>query len=214
MDDLAFALRLDSAESCRDRWGLRRGESGMWTPTAKADWTDCGVQTSKGPPANWPHFVTSSERHSKNNPACTIAEACDRIEKLTGIRRSPTRVRRFLKDMGLKWQHIRAIPVPHQKTRTSTFRDQAEFLNTKLKPQLDDAQAGQGNVFFVDADHFVFGTFLCCLRSTPPDPQRLSSRRPRGTSGLSTKYAEGLTVVPGIAGQVVELLLKLETQAK
>ena len=26
-------------------------------------------------------------------PACTIAEACDRIEKLTGIRRSPTQVR-------------------------------------------------------------------------------------------------------------------------
>ena len=30
-------------------------------------------------------------------PVCTIAEACDRIEKLTGIRRSPTQVRKFLK---------------------------------------------------------------------------------------------------------------------
>ena len=27
------------------------------------------------------------------------------------------------------------------------------------------AQAGQGHVFFVDAAHFVFGTFLCCLWS-------------------------------------------------
>ena len=42
---------------------------------------------------------------------------------------------------------------------------QAAFLETKLKPYLDAAQAGQGQVFFVDAAHFVFGTFLCCLWS-------------------------------------------------
>jgi len=32
-------------------------------------------------------------------------------------------------------------------------------------PRLDDALAGQGHVLFVDAAHFVFGTFLCCLWS-------------------------------------------------
>jgi transposase len=32
-------------------------------------------------------------------------------------------------------------------------------------PRLDDAVAGRGHVFFVDAAHFVFGTFLCCLWS-------------------------------------------------
>jgi transposase len=42
---------------------------------------------------------------------------------------------------------------------------QAQFLETNLKPCLDAAVAGQGNVFFVDAAHFVFGTFLCCLWS-------------------------------------------------
>src|SRR5271168_3264515 len=67
-------------------------------------------------------------------PACTIAEACDRIEKLTGLRRSPTQVRKFLNDMGLKWQRIRAIPVA-QKNLDEHVRDQAEFLNTKLKPK-------------------------------------------------------------------------------
>jgi transposase len=34
-----------------------------------------------------------------------------------------------------------------------------------LKPRLDAARAGSGHVFFVDAAHFVFGTFLCCLWS-------------------------------------------------
>jgi transposase len=58
----------------------------------------------------------------EHQPVCTIAEACDRIEKLTGIRRSLTQVRKFLKDLGLKWQRIRAIPVPPKKTWPSTFR--------------------------------------------------------------------------------------------
>lgn len=43
--------------------------------------------------------------------------------------------------------------------------DQALFLDEKLTPVLTAAQAGQGHVFFVDAAHFVFGTFLCCLWS-------------------------------------------------
>lgn len=60
-------------------------------------------------------------------PVCTIAEACDRIEKLTGIRRSPTQVRQFLKGLGLKWQRIRAIPVPPKKPWPSTFKTKPSF---------------------------------------------------------------------------------------
>ena len=58
-------------------------------------------------------------------------------------------------------------------------QDQAEFLDTKLKPQLDAAQAGQGHVFFVDAAHFVFGTFLCCLWSFTRIFVRAASGRQR-----------------------------------
>ncbi len=52
-------------------------------------------------------------------PARSIAEAAERIEGLTGIRRQPTQVRKFLKGMGLKWQRIRAVPVPPKKLSTS-----------------------------------------------------------------------------------------------
>lgn len=52
----------------------------------------------------------------EQQPARTIAEACQRIKDLTGIERKPTQVRRFLKGLGLKWQMVRAIPVPPQKT--------------------------------------------------------------------------------------------------
>jgi transposase len=49
-------------------------------------------------------------------PARTIAEACERIEQLTGLRRQPTQVRKFLKGLGLRYQRVRAVPVPPKKS--------------------------------------------------------------------------------------------------
>jgi hypothetical protein len=56
---------------------------------------------------------------------------------------------------------------------------QRDFLDTELKPRLDEAQAGRGHVFFVDAAHFVFGTFLCCLWSFARIFVRAASGRQR-----------------------------------
>jgi transposase len=42
---------------------------------------------------------------------------------------------------------------------------QTEFLDKELTPVLEAAQADHGHVYFVDAAHFVYGTFLCCLWS-------------------------------------------------
>lgn len=53
-------------------------------------------------------------------PARTMSEACDRIEQLTGLRRRPTQVRKFLRGLGLKWQRVRAVPVPPKKLSRST----------------------------------------------------------------------------------------------
>src|SRR5208282_359033 len=56
----------------------------------------------------------------EKQPATTIAEACERIFQLTGLRRGPSQVRQFLKDLGLKFYRVRPIPVPPQKTWPST----------------------------------------------------------------------------------------------
>jgi transposase len=56
---------------------------------------------------------------------------------------------------------------------------QAKFLETELKPKLDAAQAGDGHVFFVDAAHFVLGTFVCCLWSFTRIFVRAASGRQR-----------------------------------
>lgn len=56
-----------------------------------------------------------------------------------------------------------AIPLPPNKTIEEHAATQAEFLETKLEPLLEEARAGKGHVFFVDAAHFVMGSFLCCV---------------------------------------------------
>jgi transposase len=56
-------------------------------------------------------------------------------------------------------------PRTAQKNLAEHVAEQAVFHDTQLKPRLDAAAAGNGHVFFVDAAHFVFGTFLCCLWS-------------------------------------------------
>ena len=58
-------------------------------------------------------------------------------------------------------------------------RGQREFLDGELKPRLDKAVAGRGHVLFVDAAHFVYGTFLCCLWSIARMYVRAASGRQR-----------------------------------
>lgn len=42
---------------------------------------------------------------------------------------------------------------------TTQKKEQREFLDEKLNPRLDDAEAGRRKLFFVDASHFVHVPF-------------------------------------------------------
>ena len=68
---------------------------------------------------------------------------------------------------------------PAQKNLSEHVREQREFLDSQLRPRLDAAAAGREHVFFVDAAHFVFGTFLCCLWSITRVFVRAASGRQR-----------------------------------
>ncbi len=114
-----------------------------------------------------------AEFHAR--PPQTINEASERIETLTGIHRSPTQVRKFLKGLGLKRLKVGHLPA---KANPS---EQAAFLEAKLQPRLEQAQQGHRPVFFMDAAHFVLHPFLgflwCFARVFIPAPsgrQRLN----------------------------------------
>ena len=64
----------------------------------------------------------------EKQPVRTVAEACERIFQLTGLERGPTQVRKFLRDMGLKFLRVRAIPVPPKKTWPSTSKPKRLFM--------------------------------------------------------------------------------------
>jgi transposase len=63
----------------------------------------------------------------RQQPVCSVAEAADRIEQLTGIRRGPTQTRLYLKKLGLRWQRMGAIPVPPKKVSRSMWRSSSSF---------------------------------------------------------------------------------------
>jgi transposase len=74
-----------------------------------------------GPVSDLATYTDSIKKSLTESPVRTVAEACDRIEALTGLHRGPTQVRVFLAKLGLRWQRVRAIPVPPKKTCPNTF---------------------------------------------------------------------------------------------
>src|SRR5260370_2326995 len=65
--------------------------------------------------------------------------------------------------LGLKWGCGAAIPLPPKKAVEEHAATHAECLEQKLEPALGEARAGVALLFFVDAAHFVMGSFLCCV---------------------------------------------------
>ena len=89
------------------------------------------------------------------HPAATINEAVERIEQLTGIRRSPTQVGEFLTHkLGMKRLKVGQIPAKADPEEQKTFMD------NELQPRLEQARQGKRHVFFMDAAHFVLQPFL------------------------------------------------------
>ena len=97
------------------------------------------------------------EAHFRQHPPVSVKQAMATIETLTGVRRSPDRVRLFLKRMGMKCRKVGLIPAK------ADMAAQAAFKTAELEPRLAQAQAGQRAVFFVDAAHFVLAPFLGIL---------------------------------------------------
>lgn len=138
-------------------------------------------------------------------PPATIGEAVDRIEKLTGLRRSPTQVAEFLKKLGLKRRKVAAVPAKADPDK------QQEFLDEKLTPRLVEAQANKRHLFFVDAAHFVLQPFLGFLWSFVRLVIKAPSGRQRfnvlGALHATTHQLVTITNTSYINGQSVAALL-------
>ena len=107
---------------------------------------------------------------------------------------------------------------PPKKSLAEHVQEQGRFLEEELQPCLDAAQAGVGHVFFVDAAHFVFGTFLCCLWSFSRLFVRAASGRQRyNVLGAWNAITQELTYVANTTvvntETMCELLRKIAAQS-
>ncbi len=90
-------------------------------------------------------------------PPHTLNEAKCRIEELTGLVRSPTQIRTFLKKHDFRYLKAGQIPA------NANTVEQKIWVETELTPRLKEAKDSKRHVFFMDASHFVLSTFLCFL---------------------------------------------------
>jgi transposase len=88
------------------------------------------------------------------HPPTDVAAAMERISKLTGIQLSEAQTRRTLHKMGLKYRNAGVIP------GKANPQMQFDFFTAELSPRLEEAAKGGRKVLFVDAAHFVLGSFL------------------------------------------------------
>jgi transposase len=66
------------------------------------------------------------EAYFKEHPPCTIPQAVAIIEDLTGLKRSPTQVGIFLKNLGLKRLKTYAVPAKMDTEKQETFKKKSE----------------------------------------------------------------------------------------
>jgi transposase len=95
----------------------------------------------KGSPSELNQHIPSLKAH----PPRTSAEAQSEIERITGIKRSPTQIKAFLKRIGMKPRKVGYVPgkaaTPEKMAEQDTF--QAE----ELEPRLAEARAGERALF-------------------------------------------------------------------
>lgn len=75
------------------------------------------------------------------HPPATCNEAAARIEELTGIKRSPCRVRIFLKNIGMDFRKVGMIPAKADEEK------QKKFLEEELNPRIQEVREGKRTLF-------------------------------------------------------------------
>jgi transposase len=103
---------------------------------------------------------TSLEEQFHQHAPPTVRAAQQLIEQHTGLRRGETQVRRFLHRLGLRPRRVAAVPLPPNTTLDEHTRIQTAFVQQHLEPRLAEARAGQRELYFADASHFVFAAML------------------------------------------------------
>jgi transposase InsO family protein len=114
--------------------------------------------------------------------------------------------------VGLAWRKVGALP------GKADVEEQSRFLSEELEPRLEEARTGERTVWFVDAAHFVYGSFLgylwCLVRLFVPSPSGRKRYHVLGALNAVTHRMVRVTNQSYInALSVCELLVELASSA-
>jgi len=138
--------------------GLNRDSVGDWINRYEQDGFNSLCQFNYGTNKSILENHCEDILHSfTQQPPMTANESKARIEALTGIVRSPSQVRAFMKRHGLRYLKTGHIPA-----KADTEKQQ-EWVKEKLEPAIKEAQAGECHLLFMDATHFILQPFICAL---------------------------------------------------
>ena len=137
---------------------LNRDSVGYWTNRYVQEGFESlckvGYGTNKSKLENYADSILES---FTKQPPMSINEAKWRIEKMTGIDRSPSQVRAFMKRHGLRYIKTGHIPAK------ADAKKQQQWMKTTLEPAIEEAQNGKCHLLFMDAAHFILEPFICAL---------------------------------------------------
>lgn len=99
----------------------------------------------KGQSSQLNQHMASLKAHFEAHPPRTAAAAQTEIERLTGIKRSPTQIKAFLKRMGMGFCKVGYVP--GKAANEEKMAEQAQFLVDQLEPRLAEAQSAARALF-------------------------------------------------------------------
>ena len=135
-----------------------RNSISAWVKVYQQGGIDALLKVNPGTNKSLPESqaVNIGELFTKQPPR-SIGEAIIKIKALTGIERSHTRVREFMKRH--KFRFLKTGHIPAKVNN----RAQHNWVEQTLKPVIKAAQDREVHLLFMDAAHFVLEPFLCCL---------------------------------------------------
>jgi transposase len=138
--------------------GLHRHAVSFWVHAYKQGGFETLCQFNYG--TNKSDLESQAESILKSLAECppmNTNEARVRFEQLTGISRSPSQVRAFMKRHGLRYIKTGHIPAK------ADIEKQQKWVETTLEPAIKQAKNGECHLLFMDAAHFILQPFICAL---------------------------------------------------
>lgn len=100
----------------------------------------------KGKVSKLNYHKDNLEKYFTENPIRSSKEAKKIIEEKTGLKRSLTQVRDFLKRIGLKYLKVGCVP--GKAATEQKIAEQENYILNELNPTLEDAKKGNSAIFF------------------------------------------------------------------